>query len=393
MGAFAQYYDTLPEGRRFLLYKSIQSEVKSSYNQSMTEIPYSYQVDADIRTLEKIEDERVEAILEVFKEYPDVYEQISLGNHQIEAKADVNVEVLAAGYGITDRIMAYVGIPIYEANVQVKYNRAKNSSEQVVADMLKEKYGDNWAQTLGNLVDQVYGIDEGTIQSGITNALGYEELGDWRGEGLGDIEFGVMYNFYRQDTHGLKLTVGGIAPTGYTDDPDILQDVGFGDGQWDAFVEFGGGYILTDDIDVNAWARYTYQFEHEREMRVPYDEDIKESDEKKSFIEKKGNRQTFGIDAGIYITDWFKFNPAFIYEHTDQSTYRSDNKEIDNILAAGTETYTQSVRLTAQLTTVRLFQQGKFIAPAQINLSAQNMIQGQNTPKVDMLELEFRMFF
>ena len=43
-------------------------------------------------------------------------------------KADVNVDVFAVGYGITDRITAYVGIPIYEARVQVDYKRQKKSA-------------------------------------------------------------------------------------------------------------------------------------------------------------------------------------------------------------------------------------------------------------------------
>ena len=51
MSAIAQYYETLPEGRRFLIYKSVQSEVKSGFNQSMTEIPYSYEIDANINEL------------------------------------------------------------------------------------------------------------------------------------------------------------------------------------------------------------------------------------------------------------------------------------------------------------------------------------------------------
>lgn len=391
--AWAQYYDTLPEGRRFLLYKQIESEVKSNYNQSMTEIPYSYQVEADIKALEQIDDERVKGILEVFKDYPDAYNKISLGTHSLEAKANINVEVLAFGYGFTNRLTAYVGIPIYEAHVEVDYKRSQNSSEQEVADILKEKYGDNWAQMLGNIVDQVYGINEGTIQSGITNALGYEPLGDWSGQGLGDIEFGLKYNFYKSDTHGFAITFGGVAPTGYVDDPDILQDMSFGDGQWDAFIEFGGGHIINDDVNINAWTRYTHQFAEKREMRIPFSEDIKESDQKDIFHEKKGDKKLFGIDASIYLTDWFKFNPGFIHERTDKAKYKSDNPEIDKLLEAGTNSYTNNVRLTAQLTTMRLFQQGKFLAPGHINLTYQNMIDGQNTPKVDLVEFEFRMYF
>ena len=389
----AQYYSTLPKGVRMLFSRYIKSDVSSSYNQGQSETPYAYEIETDIRTLEKIEDDTVQEILDLFKDYPEAYEKISLGTHKMEANASVEVNVFAFGYGITDRVMAYVGVPIYDARVNLKYTKEKNSSQKEVAETLQNMYGDNWAQTLGNVVEKVYGIDGGTIQSGVTNALGYEELGDWQAKGLGDIELGLMYNFVNKDDYGFLATFGAVAPTGYVDDPDILQDMGFGDGQWDAFVELGGGYIIDKNLVFNSWTRYTYQFESEKELRVPYNQDISISDQKANFYQKLGNKTDIGLSADIYLSDWFKFIPTFLYSHTDATKYYSADDTANQILGQNTESYSQSLKLQGQLSSVRLFAQNKFVAPGLINFAYQTMLEGKNTPKVDLIEVEFRMYF
>ena len=100
----AQYYDTLPKGVRMVFSKYIKSDVSSSYNQTQAETPYAYEIETDIRTLEKIEDDTVQEILEMFAPYPEAYEKLSLGTHKVSGDASVEVNVFAFGYGITNRI-------------------------------------------------------------------------------------------------------------------------------------------------------------------------------------------------------------------------------------------------------------------------------------------------
>ncbi len=391
--SFAQYYDTLPKGVRLISTRFIQSEVSSSYNQSQSESPYTYQINTDIENLEDIDNEFVQDALKVFEEYPEAYSKLSLGNHKIDADAEVNVDVYAFGYGITNRVTAYIGLPIYKADVHVNYKQTKNNSNQEVAETLQKLYGDDWAQTLGNAMENFYNLDDTTIQSGIVNSLGYEELGDWSGNGVGDVELGVMYNFSRTSRYGFMATTGLVLPTGYVDDPDIIQDIGFGDGQLDAFLEFGGGIFLRDNIVFNAWTRYTYQFESEKELRVPYSNEISLSDEKDTFNEKLGNKVDVGFDTEFFITDWLKFQPGFIYKYTEKAKYESKNKKANEYLANNTDSESQSIKLLTQLSSVNLFKRDKFVLPAQINFSIQKMVRGRNTAKVDLIELDFRMFF
>jgi hypothetical protein len=391
--ASAQYYDTLPKGVRLLSTRYVQSNIESSYNKTQSETPYVFEIDASIENLQKIDNEVVQETLRLFEAYPEAYEKLSLGSHKLEGSAEVNVNVFAVGFGITSRVTAYIGMPIYDASVNLKYSRSKVSTNKEVAEILQKEYGDNWAQTLGNIVDGLFSVDENIIQSGIVNTLGYEELGNWNGAGLGDIEFGVMYNFLRTDDFGIMATIGGVAPTGYVDDPDVLQDIGFGDGQWDAFLELGGGYQLSKNIYLNTWSRYTYQLESTKELRTPYNEDIFLSNKKDDYLEKLGNKFSVGINSEILLNDWFKLQPAYIVNRTGKAKYESSNSTANKILAKNSESSSQNIRLLAQISSVKLFSQDKFLLPAQINFSYQTMIEGKNTPKVDLLEIDFRLYF
>lgn len=391
--AFAQYYETLPKGVRTFRNQYIQTEVDSSFNHSKSLSPYTVNIDADVEALEGIDSTYLQDALEVLQEYPAAYEQLSLGQHTIEGTAKINVDVYGFGYGITDRVTAYVGIPIFDARVKVNYKRSKDSTTGEVADNLQGHYGDDYAQTLGNIIDEIYSVDGGVIQSSIVNTLGYEELGDWSGKGPGDTEFGLMYNFLKRDDYGLMIVFGGVAPTGYVDDPDILQDVGFGDGQWDAFLEFGGGYRLSSAIILNASTRYTYQFASEKELRTPPSKDVYISSEKDTYNEKLGNMLDFSINAEIYFGDWFRIKPELLYFTTEQAKYESNNSAANKYLAQNTESYSKEFKFETRVSSVNLFQKGKFLLPADIRWSYQTVLEGKNTPKVERTALEFNLYF
>lgn len=393
LSSYAQYHEILPKGVRAIINKNISSTISSTYNQSGGDTPIKYRIEADIRALESIENDDVKAVLAVFKPYEAAYEQISLGTHQVDGEADVNVNVFAVGYGLTNKMMAYVGIPIYEAKVKMRYKRVKESSKEEVAASLQEITGSGEAQTLGTLVDKLYDIDGATIQSGFTNALGYNELGDWQGQGLGDIEFGLAYVVHKTDYYGLKLTLGGVAPTGYVDDPDTLQDLGFGNGQWDAFVEFGGGRVIDKDTSMDLWTRFTYQFASDKELRVPISEGIGIGRDSQDVEEKLGNKFLVGVAIKHNLNDWFSLKPTFTYEFIEAATYESENTRANKLLAYNTESSVQNIKLAASFSSTRLFQQKKFLLPGEINFSYQTVVGGYNTPNSDLLELEFLMFF
>lgn len=390
---FAQYYKTLPKGVRLGVVRNVQTtNIDSEFNRSKSETPMSYEIEASATNLEGIDDERVKAILDILKDNPEAYNQLTAGTYKIDANAQMNIIGYGLAYGITDIMTVYTALPMYDARVKMGYKRTRGNTYENTANLYQTD-PNNINGTVGNLIEQLPDVDGSTIQSIATNTFGYEEVGDWEGQGPGDLEFGLMYNFHTAYDYGLLLTFGGVAPTGYVDDPDILQDVGFGDGQWDAFVEFGGSYVFNSTFILNSWLRYTYQFGSEKTLRVPFDREVNISDEKGTFYEKLGNRILYDIDLEIIPADWYNFSVGYLYEETGKSQYESEFGEANDYLAYNTDSNSHNIRLKAELNSVNKFTKNEFAIPAQIKFFYQHMVTGTNVPKVDRFEVEFRLFF
>lgn len=393
---FAQYYNTLPKGVRTAVYRNVQtSEIDSTYNQNSTLNPISYDIEVNADSLNSIENESIQGVFEYVKGVnPEGFSKISAGAFKISGAATLNVDGYGIGWGITDRLTAYGSLPIYQANVKMKYTRTKQNNFEEVGDIYSSGSDNDLGQGLGNILGSIPDVLSGpTIQNMITEQYGYKEIGDWSGQGPGDLELGLMYNFLNRESYGLMLTGGAVAPTGRQDDPDILQDIAFGDGQWDAFMEFGGGYKLSNSLILNSFARYTHQFEAQKELRVPQSSDNATSSQKGSFLEKRGNKVLTNFNVDYIHNDWLNFNAAYISENIGKSRYESDFGDANEWLAANTNSSAQSIRLKAELSSVNSYMKQEFLLPAQIKFYYQSTLSGQNSPDVDRYEVEFRMFF
>lgn len=397
--AYAQYYRTLPKGVRLGVYRNVKSQVDSSFNRSSSESPFSYELKADVNFLESIENEGVQTALELLNPYPDAYNKINLGEYKIQAQANVNVDGYGFAYGITNKLTAYMALPIFSANVSLKYNRTQSNNYKDVADSLQNTTGDDLAQAIGDFVDEYSNqldVDGSFIQNLVTNGFGYDEVGSWQGSGIGDIELGMMYNFLTRRKYGLLVSAGAVAPTGRIDDPDIIQDIGFGDGQWDLFTEFGGSYHLSRSFVVNSFVRYTHQLSSDKDLRVPFSEDISFGDEKTRFNEKLGDKFLFHLSNEYYANDWLTFKADYEYERIAQAQYRaydSNYSYSNSYLANNTESSSHTARVTGEITSVGLYQKKKFVLPGAVKFIYQTTLEGTNTAKIDRYELEFRMFF
>ena len=137
--AMGQYYKTLPQNVRVFGNKYIKSKVSASFNRTQTETPYAIKFDATSENLSKIDNAQLQEALDLFRAYPDVYKDLSLGNHKIDGSAQVTVNAYYLGYGISNKVMAYIGIPLYDAKVNVRYKRSSSSTNDKVAEELQKK--------------------------------------------------------------------------------------------------------------------------------------------------------------------------------------------------------------------------------------------------------------
>jgi hypothetical protein len=392
---YAQVFRTLPKGVRLFEYRNVNTtEIDATYNQTQTARPLAYNVNADDQSLEDIS----ETIKLYFQELraisPGAYESMTFGEFKLSATAQVQVHGFGGGYGVTDRLTVFGILPYYNAQVKMKYKQLKAGNTQQVADQVQQSGQGDIDSTLANITGALPDANGNLLQSVVVNTFKYEEIGDWQGAGYGDLEMGAIYRLVDKGTWGIATTAGFKAPTGRVDDPDILQDFGFGDGQWDIFAEGAFGYVLNDNWMFGVTSRLTYQApDNNRTLRVPGSREVPLSDRKDEFYVKLGDRMDNTLSATYSLNDWFSLTGAYEFNYQAASVFDSENEEANGWLARDTATQEQTARLTATVSSIQPFLKKKFILPASLYLNMQKTVTGQNIPEVTRVEVGFRMLF
>lgn len=385
--AFAQQWKTLPKGVRILGYRNVNtSKVKSNFDQFRSQSPVGANFRIDAKSLNSMTGNMI-APTDIGSE---AYNSLMVGEYAVDAQAQVQVHGMGFGYGITDKIMFYSEVAYYNAQVKADLKRtAGNTYDQTRAILEKNNPGSVLAENMNSLVD----VNERNIQSVVTNYYGYKPIGDWYGSGYGDMETGLMAKVIDRGTWGLMLYPGVVLPTGRQDDPDILQDMGFGDGQFDFFQEFASGYVVNDKLAIGSTLRFTYQAASSKTLRVPTAQDFALSSQKGEFNVKYGDRLNWMINSTYFVNDWLAFTPVYRFMYQLPSEYKSDFTAANDYLSSGSDKHEHQVQLTTTVSSIQPFLKKKFVLPAQINVNVLQTIAGKNVPKVGRFEVELRMLF
>jgi hypothetical protein len=227
----------------------------------------------------------------------------------------------------------------------------------------------------------------------VVNTFKYDEIGTWQGQGYGDIELGTVYRLVDEGTWGVAITSGVVAPTGRQDDPDLLQDIGFGDGQWDGFAEGATGYVMNDHVMFGTTLRYTYQAATTKTLRVPISRDFQLSDQSGRFDVKYGDKINYSFETRFTFNDWFSITQAYILNYQSSSEYDSSYKDANGYLAYNSDRLEHVARMTATVSSIQPFLKKQFLLPASLYVNVQQTVAGRNVPKVGRFEVGLRMLF
>lgn len=385
--AQAQAWKTLPQGVRIIGYRNvITSKVDSNFDSMRSESPLGSQFRVDMNTINSITSGEASNVL------GSGFNDLVVGEYKVDASAQFNVQGTGFGYGITDRVMFYAEISYWNATVDAKIKRTQNNNYKQVANGLQNSGGltnSTGAESLNNLPD----VNESFIQSVVTDYYGYKPIGRWQGAGYGDMETGVMARVIDKGVWGLLLYPGVVLPTGRVDDPDLLQDVGFGDGQTDLFTELATGYVLNDRFTFGTTLRYTYQTSKDMKLRIPDAQDLTLSPNKGTFNVKYGDRINLMLNSTMRMNDWLSFTPVYRYMYQMASNYESEYTNANKYLSYNTDKQEHQVQLTTSFSSITPFLKKQFVLPAQINVNVVQTVAGKNVPKVGRFEVELRMLF
>ncbi|MBY0517678.1 MAG: transporter [Bacteriovoracaceae bacterium] len=392
--SYAQVWRTLPKGVRLFEYRNVNTtKIDAAYNQSQAVTPLSYDINANAKTLESVGSAAALYFEQLRAINPQAYDQLTFGEFNLSAEAQVQVNGFGGGFGINDKLTVYGIVPYYTATVNMKYQQKQASNAQQVADQVQQSGQGDIDSTLSNITGALPGATGNLLQSVVVNTFKYDEIGTWQGQGYGDIELGTVYRLIDEGTWGVALTGGVVAPTGREDDPDLLQDIGFGDGQWDGFAEGATGYLFTDKFSMGTTFRYTYQAPATKTLRVPMSRDFQLSDQSGSFNVKYGDKINYSLSATYSFNDWFSLTPSYLLNYQMSSRYDSVYGDANEYLAYNSDRVEHVARMTATLSSIQPFLKKKFILPASVYVNVQQTVAGRNVPKVGRFELGLRMLF
>jgi hypothetical protein len=112
-----------------------------------------------------------------------------------------------------------------------------------------------------------------------------------------------------------------------------------------------------------------------------------------SYTGKLGNKVQTNFQTNYVLSDDWNTSLTYTLEYKEQDDYRSSSAVADKILEEGTERISHTGRLSLGYTTLNLFKQKKFFLPLSMNLAAQSIFAGKNTPKYERADFQIRFFF
>lgn len=395
--AHSASYDTLPKNVNTIVFKQVMaSKIESKYNAKNEE--------DTLNLREEFTSSRLEDVSAVIKSYfeqlreisPEAYSNFSLGEFSADVEADVTAQGLGYGFGLTDRLTVYGSVPVYHIKTEIKFQQSKESNLAAIQATVRNSNPDTAiGKFVKDLTLQLPNTNAELLQSLVVNYYGYKPIGKWEKDALGDAEIGLIYRLTDFSDKGVSLAGGAVLPTGQSDDPDSLQDVSTGDGQYDAFGEIATGISFLDNtFQFDLKTRYTYQFASEKEVRWLEDADLPLAKTKRMVNQKLGNK----VDASFTITYnpmyWMNFNSSLLLSNTGKTVYSNvSDSNVKTALENETESESRWVRVGVGISTIEAYKRKKFDMPLDVGISAQRLLNAKNTASYDRIDIDFKLYF
>lgn len=382
---------TLPENRWRLQWVSAFSFADESFDSDGNSIPLGSDFSQTISTsfLSALRPETESLTKALNSVQPGLGDDLSVADLGLKAESTVFTNAFVAEYGVTDRLSVGIILPVVYGSVSVKADSEPTEEFQAVKNKFPQ--GHPMRQALNRLQAQtsVQGLN-----SALTNELGYSNgLGSWSGTGLGDLELGGKYNYYK--AHPLKMTLksGLRIPTGRRDDPNELFDIAFGDGQFDLGVFHYTDYRLLSNLYFTWEAGYTAQLPHNATYRVPIVEGVDISPTTAKLTQDPGDIVETGLEANYRAFQVVKLATKYHYRYKFGDDY-STNKALNvSALESNTNEESHLGIFTLGYTNIPEVRAGRARFPFEAALFYRYPFAGENVTVAQSAGLRLKSYF
>ena len=233
------------------------------------------------------------------------------------------------------------------------------------------------------------------IQSKLED-YGYKPLEKEEDTMLGDIRLVAKYKLRERLRY--TLSVQGILglPTGQTPDINKALNVPAGDGQLDVGATFMADYYYSPVVILNGYAGFEVQLPDTLAMRIP--EKVSSSltpDIDNNVRRDLGDQLLAGFGARYKAFDFTHFQAAYGFRYKGRDSYEGDSYADFryNWIGRESEQRMHTMQLGVTFSTVDLYKQKRFAAPAEITLAYTSIVSGKNVTKDPLTTLELALFF
>ncbi len=389
----------LPKGRHALSYSELNLAVPGQYNGSGQYSNLSVNGSLNFTDLSAAS-EKVDKVIQSIEEIsPGLSNRLRLGDFQFDPEVRGKVRVFGIGWGITDQLMFGAGISLINATVEMNGGYTQSAAlEKASADLREESRSATperrqQLEVLSQILDRAPKVTAEVLQDYFVNEMGYQPLGTWSGNGVGDTRLFLHYNYFE----GLRARNGvrwGIdLPTGRRDDPDIINDFAFGSESYAPFIESIHDFpVLGSKLSFSASASYKYFIPTKKTVRLT--EGVPISDQKEELRFKKGDSFEYLLGASYTPFDQFELFSQVAFAEYQSDKYEGARSDYDyDALSEATKAKSQTLTYGMAYSTVSQYLAGQFFLPMKLTLSSSEMTSGIEIEKVKYQQLDLLVFF
>jgi hypothetical protein len=325
----------------------------------------------------------------------------SIGDSRLRFEYHYNISNVTLAHGLTDRLTVGVEIPYYHVrnDVTASVRSGPGTSANVglrtgpgpgplcgAAVAVLPLACPNTRRFTTEDVQQILGQGRPGIPG-----FGFKRIRDFRDDGLGDIQLGAKYQYWRSEDVRLAAGGGVRFPTGRQDDPNDLVDMSWSSGAYGLFARFQHDYILSNlwkeqptpasegvaaagDVILNGSFRYEWVLPDEATLRVAEPNTLTTTRER--LDRDLGDRFDFEVSAQYQLTSAFAFSLAYRYGFKLKDEFTSNRGLATGVLEEDTDSTEQVYIVRLTYSTLPLYRAGRFPLPVDIALSWRDRFAG-----------------
>lgn len=314
----------------------------------------------------------------------------SVGDFTADLDAHINVWAPIFAYGMTNKLTFAVALPIYSASTDIEVGFSTNrGAERLLATLTAPSMSNS--KSAREVVEKFQNF-KGRLNQKLEEN-NYQAFSKWSDTGIGDMSLLAKYLALDNSYFQLALSAGITAPTGRKDDPNILTDLAFGDGQWDLFSQITTQQWLSSQLTLSQFVKYTYQAPDRKDVRLKTFEETIEV-ELDSLDYKLGDK----VDGGLAIQyeqplTGFEVGLGFLAFRKFGDSYTTNDFEAKKELQRATDQNANYWQTKLGYSTVEAFRRGDFALPLMASIEYRKQMKSRNVPITDFTQVEIRLFF